>query len=246
MPTSVTDRILDAVVHFLLPAWCLGCAEPLPRRTPSLCLCNRCREELKRPPRQRCPLCGAVVSAQPGAWLCAPCGLAPPAFDRLLANWSYEPPLDEVIQGLKYHRLEFLAEDLAAEMVEGMTALATDHEVVTAVPLHWRRRLERGYNQAHRIATPLAKRLGLPYRRLLVRSAASAPQTTLRAAARRTNVAGVFRTRCTAAISEARVLLIDDVATTGSTLDAASRALKASGAVRVTALVSALTPKKRV
>ena len=243
--SEFSDTLLDHLVHFLLPAWCLGCEKPLSRRDPALCLCRACRAKLKRPRRERCPLCGAVASTRPGAWLCAACRLAPPAFDGLHAEWSYEPPFDEVIRGLKYHRLEFLADDLARGMAADLRGLETEHDVVTAVPLHWRRRLERGYNQAQLIAKPLARRLGLPYRRLLIRSVSSAPQTTLSARERRSNVEDIFRCRRGVEIHRARVLLIDDVATTGATLDAASRTLKSAGADLITAAVSALTPNRR-
>ncbi len=157
--------------------------------------------------------------------------------------WSYRPPIDEVVRRLKYGRLEYLADDLAAAMAE-VAATVAGHDWITAVPLHWRRRLERGYDQAALLAASVASRVSLPYREALVRSRSTPPQAARSAAARRANVAGAFRCRPRSGplLRGARVLLVDDVATTGATLEAASEALKRGGAARVTALVAALTP----
>jgi len=186
------------------------------------------------------------VPPHAGVWLCGPCARRPPAFDRLLAAWSYRPPIDEVVRRLKYGRLEFLAQDLAAGMARVAAAEAAGHDWVAAVPLHWRRRLDRGYDQAALLARAVAGGIGLPYRPALVRTRSTPPQAARSAAGRRTNVAGAFRCRArhAGAVRGARVLLVDDVATTGATLEAASSALRQAGAAHVTALVAALTPRR--
>ncbi|HVR29039.1 MAG TPA: phosphoribosyltransferase family protein [Thermoanaerobaculia bacterium] len=240
------ERLLDAAAHFVLPAWCAGCGERLPWRPSALGLCVRCREALPRPPACRCAGCGSAAAPGPGQWLCTGCSRSPPACDGLHAAWSYRPPIDEVVRRLKYGRLEFLAEDLAAGIAAAVAAAGEEHDLVTPVPLHWRRRLERGYDQAALLGVVVARRLALPYRPVLVRRRATPPQAARTAALRRTNVAGAFRCRARrrAAVEGARVLLVDDVATTGATLESASRALKAAGAARVTAAVAALTPPR--
>ena len=164
--------------------------------------------------------------------------------DGVIAAWSYRPPIDEVVRRLKYGRLEYLAGDLAAGMAAAAGS-ASDHDWITAVPLHWRRRLERGYDQAALLAAVGGQRgPPSPIAPTLVRSRATPPQAARSAAATQANVAGAFRCRAgsRAALQGARVLLVDDVATTGATLEAASGALKRGGAARVTALVAALTP----
>jgi ComF family protein len=219
---SRIERLLDVAAHFTLPAWCAGCDRPLPLRVSPLGLCSGCRANLPPPPAlHHCP----------------------PALDGLVAAWSYLPPIDEVVRRLKYGQLEFLAVDLAA----GVAAAIPDadrFDWVTAVPLHWRRRLERGYDQAEAIAVPVARHAGLPFRRVLVRTRATPPQAARTAAARRANVAGAFRCRpgSGSGLEGAQVLLVDDVATTGATLEAAGMALRAGGAARVTGLVAALVP----
>ena len=241
------DRVLDDSAHFVLPAWCAGCEERLSWRPSPLGLCEECRRQLPTaPPRGRCPLCGGATAAGSlDDWMCATCARRPPAFDGLVAAWSYRAPIDEVVRRLKYGRLEFLADDLAAGVAAAISGAVDRHDCVTPVPLHWRRRLERGYDQAALIAAGVARRTGLPYRATLIRLRATPPQAARSAPDRRANVTGAFR--CPrgreAGIRGANVLLVDDVATTGATLDAASGALKAAGARRVTGLVAALVPR---
>jgi ComF family protein len=172
------------------------------------------------------------------------CERRPEGFDDLVAAWSYQPPIDEVIRRLKYGRLEFLADDLGAGLAAAILAESAGHDWVTPVPLHWRRRLTRGYDQAALLARAVAGATAVPYRPFLVRVRATPPQVARGAAGRRDNVEGAFRCRYRGerALIDSNVLLVDDVATTGSTLDAASRALKAAGAARVIAAVAALTP----
>jgi ComF family protein len=239
-------RLLDAAAHFVLPAWCAGCDARLPWRPSPLGLCAACRLALPLPQSQHCRSCGVAAPSIEGR-LCAACVRRPPAFDRLLAAWSYEPPIDEVIRRLKYGRLEFLADDLAQGVAAVIAAESWGYDWVTAVPLHWRRRLARGYDQAALLAAAVARSLSLPYRPFLVRARSTPPQVSRTAAGRRDNVAGAFRCRFrgAAALEDATLLLVDDVATTGATLHAATLALKTAGAARVTAAVAALTPAGR-
>jgi ComF family protein len=241
------QRLLDAVVHFVLPFWCAGCDARLPWRPSPLGLCAPCRRDLPRPPPHRCRRCGAWEAASVTGRPCAVCERQPPAFDDLLAAWSYEPPVDEVIRRLKYGRLEFLADDLGAGLAAAIGAAAERYDWVTAVPLHWLRRQARGYDQAALLAAATARGVGLPYRSFLVRARSTPPQVSRTAAGRRDNVAGAFRCRFrgAAALEDATLLLVDDVATTGATLHAATLALKTAGAARVTAAVAALTPAGR-
>lgn len=196
-----------------------------------------------------------MTSDHAEAWLCTPCSrLRPPPFERLLAAWSYEPPIDAVVQALKYRRLDYLAEDLAVGMAQALSDDAARrgagraghaYRLIVPVPLHWRRRWERGFDQAFLLARGLASHIGVPCRRLLVRARFTASQTGKTAAERRQNMAGAFacRRRCLSCAEGTSVLLVDDVATTGATLTAAAQVLRRSGARRITALVAALTPK---
>ncbi len=231
--------------HLLLPACCLACGTLLSARA-RLGLCGGCRAALVPLACPRCAACARRLDAHavPAGYRCRSCRARPPAFERLFAAWSYEPPLDAVVHGLKFGRLDYLGSHLAAALAAALGAELAGTELVAPVPLHWRRRLARGYNQAERIARPLAALLGLPYRDLLRRRRLTAPQTGLARAARLANLRQAFAVRHagTATVAGRRVLLVDDVATTGATLEAAAAALKNAGAAGVVAVVAARTP----
>jgi ComF family protein len=234
---------LSRTLHLLLPAPCLGCGDPLPARVPPLGLCAACRGALAPPLGPACALCSVPLAAVavPAGFRCGRCRTRPPAFDRLLAAWRYAPPLDAVIRALKFGRRDDLGAGLAAGLAERL-GRDLEADLAVPVPLHWRRRLGRGYNQAERIARPLAQRLDLPFAAALARRRATPPQTGLGGAQRRRNPRGAFALARGAEVRGRRVLLVDDVATTGATLDAAAACLRAAGAARVTAVAAALRP----
>ncbi len=189
-----------------------------------------------------CPGCGRELAAAalPPGFLCAACRGRPPAFDELLAAFAYAPPLDTVIRGLKFRRLEYLGEALAWALFRRFENALRAHDLVVAVPLHWRRRLARGFNQAEAIARPLAARAGLGTASALRRRRATVSQAGLPRAERLRNLRHAFVANPDT-VQRARVLLIDDVVTTGATVDAAARALKEAGASWVTVLAAART-----
>jgi ComF family protein len=147
-----------------------------------------------------------------------------------------------VVRGLKFGRLDYLGRHLAAALAAGLGAGLVGCDRVVPVPLHWWRRLARGYNQAERIARPLAGRLGLPCVQALARRRATPPQSLLGREERLANLREAFRVPRPECVEGLRVLLVDDVATTGATLEAAAAALKKAGAAAVTALVAGRTP----
>jgi ComF family protein len=199
-------------------------------------------------PREACAICSRPLAAYalPAGYRCDACRRRPPAFDCLLALWSYRPPLDAVVQGLKFRRLDYLGRHLALALAEGLGSQIAGCDRVIPVPLHWRRRFARGYNQAERIARPLASRLELPFSAALSRRRATPPQSLLGRDDRLANLRSAFRVRRPERIRGLHLLLVDDVATTGATLDAAAAALKNAGAAAVTALVAARTPLEPV
>jgi ComF family protein len=236
-PASVARSLL----HLLLPASCLGCGEPLFTSSP-LGLCAPCRGKLTPLGRAACAVCAGPLDAfePPPGYRCGACRERPPAFDRLLALWTYRPPLDAVVQGLKFRRLDYLGRHLALALANGLALDGFD--AIVPVPLHWHRRLTRGYNQAERIASPLAARLGLPLIPALRRIRRTPPQTSLGKADRLANLRQAFRVPRPGRIRGLRLLLVDDVATTGATLDVAAAALRRAGAAGITAVVAARTP----
>jgi ComF family protein len=238
------QRLLDRLLHVLLPAPCLGCGEPLPATRTFLGLCARCRATLAPLPREACAICARPLAghALPADYRCGACRERPPAFDRLLALWSYRPPLDAVVRGLKFGRLDYLGSHLATALAKGLADRLTGFDRVVPVPLHWRRRLVRGYNQAERIARPLASLLDVPCELAISRHRATPPQSLLGKSDRLANLRKAFRVPRPERARGLRVLLVDDVATTGATLNAAAAALRNAGAAAVTALVAGRTP----
>jgi len=192
-------------------------------------LCAACIAELPALPRS-CPRC-ALPS--PAAALCGSCLNHPPHFDATLALWRYEFPCDGLVQALKYRaRLAlagFFARSLASRTIP-------ESDLIVPMPLHPRRLAERGFNQALEIA----RHLGRPIApRGVLRVKHTPPQTELPYEERAKNVRGAFL--CKLDLSGASVAVLDDVMTTGATLNELARALKRAGAARVENLVIART-----
>ena len=175
---------------------------------------------------------------------CLGCLGDPPPYREARALWRYRPPADALLRALKYRRLEFLGPALAREAL-ALIAVSERSEIdlVAAVPLAPVRRWRRGFNQAEAIARPLAAGLGLPYGRPLRRRSGGGRQAGAGRSRRTVNPVGAFVARGPSeGLRGRRVLLVDDVLTTGSTVRSAAAALRAAGTLGVTVLVIAATP----
>lgn len=221
---AIKHRLIDT----LLPQDCLLCGGVAGQAL----LCSACAADLPVPPAERCPVC---AEASPGGSVCGACLTGPRHFDATIAALRYHFPVDRLVQSLKYSRRLATADFFAQAMLEG-THPAGD--VIIPLPLHPLRLRERGFNQSVEIARPLAKALGLP---LALdgcqRSRDTAPQASLPWKARRGNIRHAFE--CRSDLTGKSVIVVDDVMTTGATLDEFARVLKAHGALRVTNWVAA-------
>lgn len=196
-------------------------------------LCPACIAELPALP-ESCPRC-ALPS--PGASVCGSCLSKPPHFDGTLALWPYEFPCDRLVQALKYRGRLALAGFFARALA---SARLPEIDLIVPMPLHPRRLAGRGFNQALEIARALARRIGRPIEpRGALRVKDTPPQTELPYEERAKNVRGAFL--CELDLSGARVAVVDDVMSTGATLNELARALKRAGAARVENLVIART-----
>jgi ComF family protein len=241
----------DALVSVFFPAGCRICEELLTSasRVP---ICEACLASFVSVPQPACEVCGRPLPAfanEPAslqnegrALLCQACRDKTYAFERARSFAVYEGALVQAILLLKYEQIEplgaWFAERLAELVKVQGSALAAD--VVVPVPLHRQRERERGYNQAALLSKPLAKRLGLPHKAVLqMRTRARPEKQILTLEERWESVRGAFATRPGSQVDNLRVLLLDDVLTTGATLDACARALLEAGAKSVVGLTVA-------
>ena len=196
-------------------------------------LCPACIGELPALP-ESCPQCALPSRA---AAVCGSCINRSPHFDATFALWRYEFPCDGLVQALKY-RAQFALAGFFARSLASRPLPEVD--VVLPMPLHAKRLAERGFNQALEIARGLARYRGTPIEpRGVLRVKNTPPQTELPYEDRAKNVRGAFR--CELDLSGASVAVLDDVMTTGATLNELARVLKRAGARRVENFVIART-----
>lgn len=235
------DRLAARALDFVLPPRCLGCGETVDRQGE---LCATCWAPLRFLHEPWCARCGWPLPHDgPGPQLCAACHERPPPWDRGRAALAYDEASRGLVLRFKHaERIEGAA-TFARWMAAAGKDLLVDAELILPVPLHRWRLLRRGYNQSGLLAAELARLTGRPWSpSLLFRSRATASQQGLGAADRRANVtAAAFRVpdRRKPVVAGRRLLLIDDVLTTGSTLGACTRVLRAAGAASVDVLVLA-------
>jgi ComF family protein len=216
----------------LFPPRCIACDRRL--SDPIHPLCPFCSESLL-PLGPACPRCAEPYSWPPSR-LCRRCRKKPPPFAAVVAPFRYGGELATALLRLKFERRADIARSLAPLLQPSLAALAERIDLAIAVPLSRRRLAERGFNQAERLLVHAARGLGLPVARgCLERQAAGPAQSDLPAQARWANVARAFEVagRRVAQLRGRRVLLVDDIVTTGATLAAASVALHRAGAAVV-------------
>lgn len=210
-------------IGVLLPRDCFLCAVP----SADSLLCPACSDSLPRLTSERCPICALPT---PAAETCGACLKQSPHFDATQAAFCYDFPVDRLIQALKYaHRLacaDFLGEELARPPAPQRP------DLILPVPLSAARLAQRGFNQALEIARPLARALCAPLETSRIhRRRDTTPQAGLPWKERAKNIRHAFE--CEIDLTGKTVLLVDDVMTTGATLDELARTLKAHGAARV-------------
>ena len=210
---ELRDRLLDLV----FPPHCVGCGRA------GVALCGRCLRDLPRLEPPVCARCGLSLTTG------HTCDWPHRHLDAVRSWFAFDGVAREAVHALKYGRLTSLARPLAELTAAALRDAPAPADALVAVPLHRARERERGYNQAELLARYLAPQLGLPLEHW-VRRARPTPQQARAATAeqRRENVRGAFSAE--GVHPGARVLALDDVCTTGATLDDCARALKEGGA----------------
>lgn len=231
-----------ALLDMLFSRTCEGCGAAIVEEPGALCW--DCQAGVKMVQVPYCDRCGDPVAGMIGGpYECTGCRRMPPAFDWARSAVRYEGVAQNCLRRFKYHAGTWLLDDLVAWLVALWRTCPRDMrqaDFAVPVPLYPKRERERGFNQSALLAEQLARRIGIPFRRrLLWRVKPTETQTHLTAAQRAHNVKGVFSVPWPRGLRGARVVLVDDVMTTGATVNECARALKAAGAAAVLVLTVA-------
>lgn len=237
-PSAGLRRLWDGFLDLLLPPRCLSCGVTVPALGT---LCVGCWREITFLGAPCCACCGYPFDFDLGAnGLCGACAAQTPAFDRARAAMRYDDASRQLVLALKHGNRLHLAPTLAQWMRRAGAELLAEADLLVPVPLHWTRLFARRYNQAAVLALALAKSGGLAVSAdCLIRRRRTPSQGRKNASARRRNVAGAFVLRRAGEVRGKRVVLVDDVLTTGATVEECARVLKRAGAAKVDVLALA-------
>jgi ComF family protein len=231
---TLVSRIWNEALNTLYPLHCLGC------NVSGANLCDACTIEL---PRLSTPHCARCAQPDVGGE-CHWCHTRNPKFDRIIAPFIYDEtsPIYDAIIGLKFGNLRALAPELGDLLAQHLAKHPVDVDLIVPVPSHPTRLRSRGFNQAELLASELSTISELPIdSHLLIRAVNSPSQLRTTSRDQRwDNVQGDFQTRASA--NDLRILLVDDLVTTGATMSACATALKEAGASSVIGLAVARTP----
>jgi ComF family protein len=225
-------RFKKVALDLLFPQWCIGCGRE------GDYICDSCRRALPVISPPICPKCGRP---QPQGVLCRECVDWSAEIDGIRSPFFFDGVIRQAIHELKYRNLRAMAIPLAERLHDYFTKNPISGEVLVPVPLHRKRYRERGYNQSALLARELGRLTGMPVvENSLVRRGYAPPQArSAGIGERRDNVANVFACR-DEGLQGREVILVDDVSTSGATLNACAGVLKSAGAAAVWGLVIAL------
>ncbi|MEJ2067779.1 MAG: ComF family protein [Deltaproteobacteria bacterium] len=236
-------RTVQWLLNLIFPPVCPVCKILLNGKGNDLPLCPTCRTSIKRILPPYCPRCGLPEpSGDGGGYLCGSCLKEKRHFEIHRSSGLYEGALKEAIHTYKYGGVFSLVKVFGDLLQPTFHTLSRDYpvDVMIPVPLHIRRLRERGFNQALLMVKELSKRIGIPYEGRVLQKIKDTPvQISLKKRERRKNLTGVFQVTDTEALKGKSVVLVDDVYTTGATVNECSRALLKAGAERVAVLTVA-------
>lgn len=222
----IWDRLLDIIY----PPKCMYCGE-LIGIGKDRWLCEDCLDEIKIIEEPRCEKCGRPLDAE---GLCADCRENKPYYEKGWAVYEYKGNVRNAIRRYKYKNHKEYAIPFGrqtTEMIEGINAPIID--CLVPVPLYYKKKKRRGYNQSELLAMELSRNLGIEMCCVLDRVRDTKVQSNLKPKERMENVKGAFRLREDIDIQGKKILLVDDIYTTGSTINECSKVLKKNGAVGV-------------
>lgn len=238
-------KYLSWAIDFLIPRACPLCHVTHPYGSGEV-LCRACQDSLERTEPPWCPKCGKpfrsvmTLTYSPNHW-CEDCQKFPPAYDSARAVGPYDGLFRDLIHLMKFRGFTSVASELGTMLGqlairEMQESIPLEDILVTYVPIDHERWKQRGFDQAKILAQSTAKHLGVKFAGTMNRKRNISPQTSLSASKRKKNLRGVFSAASPEVVSKMRVLLIDDVLTTGSTASACARELHKAGAESVDVL----------
>lgn len=238
-PEGVKEKVFKPLLHAFLdmffPPLCHVCHSFIPDAD-ELHICPACRAQMMPLGRPFCSVCGIPFLGAGDDHLCGDCIRHPPAYDAARAAIAYAGPVCKLIHDFKYTHKVHLRRPLALLIIQHLNDVVAGHDwdLIIPVPLHVRRLRSRGFNQAVLLGELLARKWRLPMeRRTLRRVRWTEPQINLPAVDRRDNVKGAFAVHDVARVAGKRVILLDDVMTTGSTVNECAAVLKKAGAEEI-------------
>jgi competence protein ComFC len=234
---TAIQNTFTGLLDILYPRHCFACNKNL-HEEENIYICKTCLENIKKTEPKRCNKCGlelgpGITSSKKG---CPECENANLRFERSFFVSDYKGPLKDLIHQYKYKKHECLAKPLGDLLINLLSHkdIIPEIDIVVPVPLHWKKKLERGFNQSELIAKRICKKLSLPISiNNLCRIKNTLSQTQLLRTQRQKNVSGAFKVKQPKVLFRKHVLLVDDVLTTGITASECARNLKSAGAKKV-------------
>jgi ComF family protein len=236
---AVPHALLETFISLFFPPHCAGCAVRVESGQDFCPVCAATIEFIKPP---RCQICSQPFDGMSGEFECPNCRGTAFHFDCAVSVVRSRRVIRELIHRVKYNREIWIMKILGRILLQGLAdsrLSGQEFDAIVPVPLHSKRLREREFNQAALLAGQLSRAAGTPMREVLVRSRYTGTQTTLDRVERRQNLRNAFSLRKNVDVTDQNLLLIDDVLTTGSTLDACAAVLLEQGAESVRALTLA-------
>ncbi len=229
------------LLRFLFPPKCIFCGTLVDNDRFSVC--KKCFPHIPYNYNIRCKICDTPIDVVYGDKICTTCKTHKRAFTKAYAPLLYKDSVRKALIGFKFHGKVVRSETFASFIVMHMREEGAPRpDIITYVPMHPKKETERGYNQAALLANNIGKILNIPVVPMIKKCVNTPPQSSRNRRDRMIALRDVFSFACKTDISNQCILLVDDILTTGSTLDVCARILKKAGAAQVIAATAAVTP----
>lgn len=227
---KLIKQIFNDVFTIIYPNRCMGCDEILSIGEGKW-LCEKCMPQFEIKEYKRCSICGRIIYHN---GKCRVCNSEKIYFDKGYSLFEYKNSVRNAVRQFKYKSMKSYGKYLGNLMSDyAVSIISMKFDYVTAVPLHRKRLKSRGYNQAEILAKTVAKELNAEYKDIIVRHINTKPQNNLGKAERQKNIKNAFSLNKDVSVKDKTILLIDDIFTTGSTINECSKVLKKNKAARV-------------